>query len=113
MSWGISFRTEFNFNRASFDSKEDVKNALEEAKDLAEKAKQSIFALCIMTEPNKMLQVEEGMSAVETVQYLTEDLFKSYEEAVIQVFKLEDLYNNWDKCKTDYNEDDVYAISKY
>lgn len=98
MGWGVSIVHEDYFSRENFQNKYDVQHAIEEEKKMYDRAKQSIFALSIQTEPQKMLELKEGMSPIMALQYLTEDLFEELENSTIRLYRLNMLLNEWDDC---------------
>lgn len=115
MGWGTSLVHETYYSKEIYKSKLQVQEAINEEKNNIQRCKQSIFALCVMTEPNKMLQAEENMSTVETIQYLTEDLFKELEESLFRLNRLEVLLEEWDDCfidgkprKPSFKEDECF-----
>lgn len=102
MGWGTSLIHEDYFNKETFKYKSEVEEALKEEREYYERTKQSILALCYMTEPQKMLQQQEDMSIMDSIKYLTEDLFKEFENSSIRIYRLEVLLLEWDSC---HNED--------
>jgi len=104
MSWGTILTTEIYFSKEHFNDLGQVETAIEEEEAIIERAKQSIMALAVMTEPQKMLTIEEGMSPLEAVQYLTEESFKSLEESLVRLTKLNYLKDNWKSCHNDKGE---------
>lgn len=94
MGFGTYLYTEIYFNRQTYNSKYEVERAIKEAETQLENAKTKLTRLAFMTEPNKFCVNDETPDS-----YLNEELkyaFEDFEEAVIELYKLNMLLDDWD-----------------
>ena len=95
MGFGTYLYTDIYFSRETYNSKHQVEDALEEARERLRYAKEKLAKLAFMTEPNKFCVNEESPDT-----YLDNELryaFEEFEEAVIDDYKLTLLLDNWDE----------------
>lgn len=97
MGWGTTFYTSIYFSRQTFRTKWEVEDALKEAKEMRDWYKEKIKALVFMTEPNKFYKgVEDDLMG--QIQVDLKEYFDGLEETNEEIFKLNYLLDEWDKC---------------
>lgn len=101
MGWGTTLYTSLYFSRETFRTKYEVESALNDAKKMRDLYKDKIKAMVFMTEPNKYYSTEEGV-ILEQVQNDLDIQFEGLDEYNYEIYKLELLLEEWDKC---HNED--------
>jgi hypothetical protein len=100
MGFGMYLMTTLYYNRVTYKTKWEVEQRIEELKENIERYKEAIGNLVLITEPKKFIPDED----TDPLRWLTNE-YKEYmeliEEDQYELFKLELLYNNWDKCHDD------------
>lgn len=94
MGYGTYLYTDLYFSRQTYNTRHQVEEALEEAKDRLNGARLKLTKLAFMTEPEKFCVNEESPDS-----YLDTELnyaFEDFEEAVIDRYKLTKLLDDWD-----------------
>ena len=97
MSWGTTFYTSLYFSKKTFITKCEVESALKDAKRIRDLYKDKVKAMVFMTEPNKYYSIEEG-DILEQVQNDLDIQFEGLDEHNYEIYKLELLLEEWDKC---------------
>lgn len=97
MGWGTTLYTSLYFSRETFRTKYEVESALKDAKKMRDLYKDKIKAMVFMTEPNKYYSIEEG-DILEQVQNDLDIQFNELDEYNYEIYKLELLLEEWDKC---------------
>lgn len=98
MGWTTDLFCNISFNKETYDTKDKVESDLEECKSLIKECKQELRDFALMTEPQKLLNIEEYESAYSQISRTVEDNLLSLEENIVKEYKLELLLKNWDKC---------------
>lgn len=98
MGYGTTLTTDIYFNRKSYNSKYAVECDLKEVNENIDKVKQSLLALVMTTEPNKVIQVEEDEYVIDVMVESTNELLVSFTELIIERDNLSTLLEVWDEC---------------
>lgn len=97
MGFGMYLMTTLYYNRESYKTKWEVEREIQDLKEDIERYKTSINNLVMITEPKKFITDEN----TDPVWWLTNE-YKEYmellEESQYKLWKLELLYEEWDKC---------------
>lgn len=91
MGWGITFTPEIYLNRMSFNSVEDVKDKIEEEKEMLEYFKEKMLIL-VVSNPSDIIIEEykdEPRDTLFTVQREFKECYKNIEEQVYLLSNLE------------------------
>lgn len=101
MGWSTTLFCSIDFNRKSYNSLYEVEDDIKELKDILQSLKNDLRSYAIMTEPQKLLHVEdENLSLMEHINFEVSDIFSRMEEYYFELFKLEYLRDNWENCHT-------------
>lgn len=100
MSWNTRLFCSIEFNRESFNSKEEVQDKLEELEMYLQNSKDHLRDLLMMTEPSKFCP--EIYDPLIWMRNEFQDAMDAIEEYYIEIYKLNLLLTNWDSC---HNED--------
>lgn len=76
----------------------DVERAIDENEKVQNNCKQQLLSYALMTEPNKMLDLEDGLGAIDVIPSTIETILDTLEEATNKLSFLYDLKEHWDAC---------------
>ena len=100
MSWNTRLFCSIEFNRETFNSKEEVQDRIEELEMYLQNSKDHLRDLLMMTEPSKFCP--ENYDPLIWMRNEFQDAVDTIEEYSIDIYKLNLLLTNWDSC---HNED--------
>ena len=98
MGWNTDLFCNISFNKKTYNSLYDVENEIDELKNAIKNAKDAIRDAVLMTEPDKMYDKEAYSSPYEYLKDIYETNMEVLEEYMYDLFKLEYLRDNWNKC---------------
>ena len=98
MGYGTTLTTDIFFNRKSYTSKCQVECDLQEVNEKIAKVKQSLLALVMTTEPNKVIPAAEDEVIIDIMVESTNELLVSFAELIIERDNLSTLLEVWDEC---------------
>ena len=98
MGWSTDLVCTISFNKKTYDSLYDVENDINELKEAIKNAKGAIRDAVLMTEPDKMYDKETYASPYDYLKDMYETNMEMLEEYMYDLFKLEYLRDNWNKC---------------
>ena len=96
MSWSTELFCNISFSRETYNNKFEVEDKINELERCILIAKNDLRDLVIMTEPNKYCP--EGDDTLCWVINTYKDVLELIEEYTIELYKLNLLLDNWDKC---------------
>jgi len=100
----MSFETGFYhydwFNRQTYDNLDSVLEAIEEEELIKENIEKELIGLSLMTEPKKMLNIDDMTDPINLITDKVNSLMEEYRGTVVQLYRLNTLKNNWDECHT-------------
>lgn len=102
MGWQTDLFCNLTFNRETFNSLYEVENRIEELSRYISDLKEALSNLAMMTEPSKMLSLEEGENPMGRINVMVKDILTDLEDYYIERWKLEILKDRWKDC---HNED--------
>ena len=88
------------FPHQTYDNLYQVEEALEEEEGIKENIEKELVGLSLMTEPKKMLNIDEYTDPISTITEKTNSLLEQYKDTVIQIYKLNSLKREWNECHT-------------
>lgn len=100
MGWQTDLFCNITFNRETFNSLYEVEDKIAELTNYIDYNKGVLKAFAIMTEPDKLLSLEEGEDPLDRINRTLKETFEELEDAYIERWKLELLRENWSKCHT-------------
>lgn len=91
----------------------DVEKSIKENEKIKIDCEQQLLAYALMTEPSEMLNLEEGLGAIDIIPQNIENIIDTLEEAFYKLSFLYDLKENWSACHNkdipiEKNEMDFY-----
>lgn len=98
MGWQTDLFCTLTFNRQTYNSISEVDDRIAELTLYIKDLEGTLKDLAIMTEPNKLLSLEEGESALYHLQHRVKESLEGLEEYYIERWKLEILRENWNHC---------------
>ena len=101
MSWQTDLFCSLTFNRETFNSLSGVENKIDELTSYISDLKDTLRNLAMMTEPSKLLNLEEGESPMERISSMVKDILTDLEDYYIERWKLEILKDRWNDCHTE------------
>lgn len=96
MGWATYLMHTMEFYKETYKTKYEVEQEIEESKRIIEICKENILSLCMMTEPNKFCPEEND--PIIWIRNECRDNLECIESETINLYKLETLLENWDKC---------------
>lgn len=99
MGYSTELFCNLHFNRESFNSKREVEDRITETRQYLQFAKDRVRDFALMTEPNKFCP--ENYDAIIWVRNEVQDAITDIEDYIIELYKLEVLLDNWDRCHTE------------
>lgn len=97
MGFGMYLMTTLYYNKVTYRTKYEVEQRIEELEESISRYKEGLYRLVMMTEPNKFITDKD----TDLLWWLSNE-YKEYtrllEEALYELWKLELLCDNWDKC---------------
>lgn len=96
MAWSTNLFCNIEFNRETFNSKDEVSNKIEELESYIETAKKSLRDLTVITEPNKFCPKDEDPLCWLITEFNGQ--ISLIEEYSVELYKLYKLLDSWDKC---------------
>lgn len=102
MSYGTYLTTTIIFNRQTFDSLWQVREALDKVNEELADAKRMIHELTMITDPSKFMAPDEleRSTPYEWVSARTKDLLDTIEDLAAEKYRLEILEQEWNNCHT-------------
>lgn len=97
MGWSTELYTSITYNRKTYNTKFQVESDLEAARAEAQRAKERIRQLAVITDPAKYMP-EDWDNPLEWLNSSLDEAMESLEEANIDIWKLEYLLQEWDSC---------------
>ena len=101
MSWQTDLFCSLTFNRETFNSLSGVEDKIDELTSYISDLKDTLRNLAMMTEPSKLLNLEEGESPMERISSMVKDILTDLEDYYIERWKLEILKDRWNDCHTE------------
>lgn len=96
MSWSTELFCNISYNRATYNSINEVKDKISELDKDIESCKKVIRDMALMTEPSKYADKDENPYYFVTER--VEEALEELEDYLIEKYKLEILLNNWKNC---------------
>lgn len=96
MAWSTELFCSISFNRETFNSRYEVECKIEEVEKCLQLAKDSLFNLAIMTEPQKFCP--EDLDPLSWVQCEFRENMELIEDYIVELSNLKLLLDNWDNC---------------
>lgn len=110
MSWCTSLLTTIDFSKESYTNIFQVEEAIDESKELIADAKNRLNVLACMTEPKKF--ISEDDDPMFWIQNEIRECLETIQDESVKLYKLEILYNEWDRCHTDKKPNLLYSVSE-
>ncbi len=98
MGWQTDLFCNITFNRQTYNSLGEVESRIAEVTEYINYTKGVLRAFAIMTEPNKLLSLDEGEDPLDRIERTVKESLEDLEDYYIERWKLEILRDNWDKC---------------
>lgn len=96
MGWSSELFCNISFNRKTFNYKYEVESELEDTKRRLETAKSHLKDIAMITEPKKFC--DEDDDPLYWLSNEITDQLELIEEYTVDIYKLECLLDNWEKC---------------
>lgn len=96
MGWSTELFCNLSFNRETFNSKHEVEDRIDEVKQYLQYAREQVRDFSLMTEPAKFCP--ENYDPIIWVRNEVTDALNDIEEYSIELYKLNILLDNWDRC---------------
>lgn len=96
MGWSTELFCNLSFNRETFNSRYDVESRIDEVKQYLQYARERVRDFSLMTEPAKFCP--ENYDPIIWVRNEVTDALNNIEEYSIELYKLNVLLDNWDRC---------------
>lgn len=97
----MSFETELFaaewFPRQTYDNLESVLEQIEEEELIKENIEKELVGLALMTEPKKMLQIDEYTDPISAITTKVNQNLEQYQDTIVQLYKLNRLKSNWEE----------------
>ena len=101
MGWQTDLFCNITFNRMTYNSISEVDDRIAELTLYIKNLEETLRDLALMTEPGKLLSLEDGESALYHLQRMVKESLEDLEEYYIERWKLEILRENWNQCHND------------
>lgn len=103
MGWSTTLFCNIEFNRKSYNSLYEVEEDIETTKKIIQMHKDKIKAYALMTEPNKMIKIndEQDDNLLMKINYIISSILEELEDYYYDLFKLQYLKENWNYCHND------------
>lgn len=102
MGWSTELFCNISFNRKSYNSLYEVQSDLDEVNKMIKFHEDKIRALAIMTEPNKMITLEDEYgSYLDEILNQVNEALEDLRECYMDKNNLTLLIENWDNCHDD------------
>lgn len=98
MGWSTELFCNITFNKQTYNTLYEVKDRIEELTQEIDYYKNILRNYAMMTEPNKMLSLEEGESPIDKISISLNNIFEGLEDAYTERYKLYILEENWSEC---------------
>ena len=96
MGFGTTIYCGIYLNRKCFENREQIEDELEKTRKIQATAKQQLYALACMTEPQKFCNEEQRPQDYIDSEFAT--WIEEYSELTNELYDLELLLDNWDKA---------------
>lgn len=96
MGWSTNLFCNIEFNRQTYNTRNEVLDRIEEVKQCLKTTEDYLRSLVLITEPNKFCT--EDCDPLNWLNVEFQENIKLYEEYIIELYKLDLLLNNWDAC---------------
>lgn len=96
MGFGTYLKTDLYFSHQTFNTRQEVMDALEKVRDSMRVGRERLKQFSLMTEPNKFCPKDED--PLWWVTNELDELITQYEDDAVEEFKLVLLLDNWDSC---------------
>lgn len=103
MGWYTILNTDIVFCKETYATLEDVEDAIEEEESLVKSAERELLGLAVMTEPNKMLCLEDGVELFAEIENRVNMNIETIKESEIRLYKLNKLKSEWNDCHVEKN----------
>ena len=111
MGWSTDLFCNIHFNRKSYNSLYEVENDLEDCNKLISYYKKKLFGFALVTEPDKMFNMEDDFgSKMDAYSYIESEFGKIWDDLMDTMWEkinLEYLIENWKHC----HDEEGYAIA--
>ena len=98
MGWQTDLFCNLTFNRQTFNSISAVDDKIDELTETIKFNEGVLKELALITEPDKLLHLEEGEDPIDKIRRMVRDSLEELEEDYIERWKLEILKDNWNHC---------------
>lgn len=103
----MSFYTVLNadivFYKETYATLDDVEEAIEEEESIIKSAEKELLSLAVMTEPNKILCLEDGVELLAEIGNRVNMNIETIKESETKLYKLNKLKREWDECHVEKN----------
>lgn len=100
MSWGTEYIHNHYFSRETFDTLQKVEDAIEDDEEYLKQIEQQLISLALMTEPSKIIQLEDCTSYLTTIPNMVSEYLKEYRSTYFHKTLLMSLKSEWNDCHT-------------
>lgn len=98
MGWSTELFCNISFNRETFDTKEQVKEAIEEVENRIKRNENKIRDLIVCQNPSILMDKDSEVSVYDYLISTYRDTMDELQEDYIQCHKLYLLLDRWDNC---------------
>ena len=98
MGWQTDLFCNLTYNRKTFNSLSEVDDEIADLTETIEYHEGVLKELAFMTEPNKLLHLEEDEDLIYKIRGMVKESLEELEESYIERWKLEILRENWKCC---------------
>lgn len=100
MSFETGLFAEEWFPRQTYDNLESVLEQISEEEQIKENIEKELVGLSLMTEPKKMLQIDEYTDPISAITTKVNQNLEQYQDTIVQLYKLNRLKSNWEESHT-------------
>lgn len=99
MGWSTDLFCNIYFHKETYNTIYQVENRIEELEEAIKRYKEKLKSLAYITEPRKFCEPEDDASCWLSGE--VDQTIEFFEEDLIELYKLNLLKDNWDKCHND------------
>lgn len=88
------------YPRQTYDNLESVLEQIGEEELIKENIEKELVGLALMTEPKKMLQIDEYTDPISAITEKVNQNLELYKDTIVQLYKLHRLESNWKESHT-------------
>lgn len=101
MGWYTVLNADITFCKETYATLDDVNEAIEEEESYIKAAEKELLGLAVMTEPNKMLCLEDGVELFAEIENRVNMSIETIKESQMRLYKLSLLKSEWEQCHTE------------